>query len=99
MKHILHDWSNLTSNNFKGQSFNLLLGNGFSRRYSDRFAYDSLFDEFLKSCDSRKVEAFKVLGTNNFEDILDFLSKANALNSCFAGKDASNPLESLLTCI
>lgn len=87
MDKYLHSWADLQSTTFKGQKVDLLLGNGFSRRYSDKFAYDSLFQVFLKNCDKAKIEAFKVLGTDNFEEILDFLTKANDVNSCLTHRD------------
>ena len=55
------DWK-ILAKNFKGSD--LLLGNGFSLNFTDRFHYDSLFNEFLAKCSpeySRIFRSFKTI--------------------------------------
>lgn len=49
---------------------NLLLGNGFSIKFSQKFGYTSLFDKFIEICDPPFDKLFRVYETSNFELIL-----------------------------
>jgi len=75
----LQDW-NVLSDEFKGSD--LLLGNGFSRNFSDRFSYDSLFSEFIQNTD--QADKIKKFNTTNFESILKDLQIAKKVNDYFA---------------
>ena len=49
----------------------VLLGNGFSRRFSQAFDYDSLFNSFLNTLDLHQAAIATSFGTTNFETILE----------------------------
>ncbi len=72
-----------------GDSFNVLLGNGFSRAYNDNiFSYRSLFEsaDFSKlSNESQK--AFDVLQTTDFEKVLRSLDSSSKLLKLYAPKE------------
>lgn len=79
------DWKSLAKD--FGNS-DLLLGNGFSLNISDRFAYKSLFKEFLKKCSRKDHHIFKSFETPNFEFILEKLLHAIFVNRIFGIDDA-----------
>jgi hypothetical protein len=59
---------------------NLLLGNGFSLQFSNRFSYNSLFEIFLENCDETHHRLFTEFGTTNFELIQKYLNYALKVN-------------------
>lgn len=61
----------------------LLLGNGFSLQFSNKFSYASLFEEFLKKCDSKHKKLFQQFDTPNFESIQKHLTYALKVNTIF----------------
>lgn len=77
----VQQWEDLASD-FSGAD--LLLGNGFSIREWPAFAYDSLFHEFLTSCDPVDTAAFDQFNSSNFEFILETLARAILANRAFA---------------
>mgnify|MGYP006289482593 CR=1 FL=1 len=68
----------------------LLLGNGFSLNFSDKFHYDKLFEEFLKS--SSNSSLYRKFRTSNFELIMSELQTALKVNDYF--KIDSNNIQS-----
>jgi hypothetical protein len=74
------DWADY-SENFSGAD--LLLGNGFSRNFSAEFHYDSLFEEFLSSCELVETDRFRSFETTNFEAIQRELQSAVRINGLF----------------
>ncbi len=58
----------------------LLLGNGFSLQFSNRFSYHSLFEIFLENCDETHHRLFSEFGTTNFELIQKYLNYALKVN-------------------
>jgi len=61
----------------------LLLGNGFSISFSDRFRYDSLFELFLSGRKPKEQALLRAFETSNFESILSDLAGAIRVNSLF----------------
>ena len=59
----------------------LLLGNGFSIQFSNKFTYSSLFQIFLGNCDPVHQNLFSQFGKTNFELIQKYLSYARVVNS------------------
>lgn len=59
---------------------NLLLGNGFSLQFSNKFSYGSLFEIFLENCDETHKKLFKEFDTTNFELIQKYLNYALKVN-------------------
>lgn len=74
------DWQDYKSN-FKDA--NLLLGNGFSIKFSDSFKYTSLFDSFLSKIDPKDKAIFEQFGTSNFELIQEIILNAIKVNTIF----------------
>jgi hypothetical protein len=65
---------------------NLLLGNGFSMMFSNRYDYQSLLDQ----CDNllyEDRELFKKLGTSNFETCLNKIMDTITVNNLYGIKD------------
>jgi hypothetical protein len=77
------DWSSIAT---KFKEADLLLGNGFSLNFSDRFDYNSLFEEFLSNCSPENRHTFEHFKTSNFEFILEKLSHAREVNQIFGIK-------------
>lgn len=73
---IVH-WSQIAE---RFHNADLLLGNGFSLNITGHFRYDSLFKNFLTSCNHKEREFFKKFNTKNFELILKKLSDALFVN-------------------
>lgn len=73
----IFDWSDLAINYEKP---NLLLGNGFSLQFSDKFSYISLFNKFIENCDPVHQTLFRQFETENFEQILRHLTYAKKVN-------------------
>ncbi len=74
----IEPWENVKER-FRGAD--LLLGNGFSINISSTFSYQSLFNEFLKTCYPREKEIFAKFNTTNFEDIMKSLGDAATVNN------------------
>jgi len=77
------DWK-ILAKDFRGSD--LLLGNGFSLNFTDRFDYKSLFKKFLAKCNPKHRHIFKSFETTNFEFILEKLSYARDVNKIFGIK-------------
>ena len=74
------NWASLAKD-FEGAD--LLLGNGFSLNITGHFAYESLFEEFLKLCTPSNRRIFSSFKTNNFERIQEILIDARKVNELF----------------
>lgn len=74
------NWTSLAKD-FDGAD--LLLGNGFSLNITGHFAYESLFEEFLKLCTPSDRRIFSSFKTNNFERIQEILIDAKKVNELF----------------
>jgi hypothetical protein len=77
----IHHWTEI-ADRFRG--CDLLLGNGFSRRFTDRFGYSSLFEEFLATIREPRHASFQALGSTNFEFLLEALDEAVRVNAAFS---------------
>lgn len=62
----------------------LLLGNGFSLTFDGRFAYSSLFEDFLGRIKPQEQSVFRAFGTTNFEAILEQFSHAITVNAALS---------------
>lgn len=78
---VLHDWSELRKISFNNRSIALFLSNGFSIRYDPNLGYVNLFKNFQEKQTPENQTIFDIPKTSDFEEILDFLEKAKALNS------------------
>jgi hypothetical protein len=65
------------------QDSDILLGNGFTRNLSNRFNYDSLFEEFLTLYDTEQTNVFQEFESTNFEFILRELQTTVRVNNLF----------------
>lgn len=71
----------------------VLIGNGLSRRFSNRFAYDSLFREAMRSVEDAHAltgddqSLFTALNTKDFETVLSHLARAQVVLKAL-GKEA-----------
>lgn len=74
------DWK-ILAKDFR--ELDLLLGNGFSLNFTDRFDYKSLFKKFLAKCNPKHRHIFKSFETTNFEFILGKLLHAIFVNRIF----------------
>ena len=74
------DWTDY-SENFSHAD--LLIGNGFSQNFSNDFHYNSLFVEFLSSCEAAEAGRFRSFETTNFEAIQRELQAAVRVNGLF----------------
>jgi hypothetical protein len=74
------DWTDY-SENFSHAD--LLIGNGFSQNFSNDFRYNSLFVEFLSSCEPAEAARFRSFETTNFEAIQRELQAAVRVNGLF----------------
>lgn len=70
-------WDDI-ADDFKGAD--VLLGNGFSLRFSGLFHYNSLFEEFLQGCSPEESAVFSGFDTTNFEAIQEQLLNAKKVN-------------------
>lgn len=61
----------------------LLLGNGFSINLSSALRYDSLFDEFISTCDKNLAKIVSQFGTTNFERIQGMMEDAKKVAGLF----------------
>jgi len=59
----------------------LLLGNGFSLQFSNKFSYNSLFEIFLSNCDPTHQVLFNQFETTNFELIQKYLAYSKIVNT------------------
>src|SRR5690625_4273533 len=75
----IFDWDNVQSD--FSEPPDLLLGNGFTLQFSDKFSYSSLFENFLANCSSPFKEIFQGFETNNFELIQRQLLYAHNVNT------------------
>lgn len=75
----IFDWDNVQSN-FTGPP-DLLLGNGFTLQFSDKFSYSSLFEKFLDKCSTKDKQLFQQFKTNDFELIQKHLLYAYNVNT------------------
>lgn len=67
----------------------LLLGNGFSRACrNDLFAYDALFAAAEDQLRPRVMNAFKALGTTDFEKVMRALKETELLLKAYSPKDS-----------
>lgn len=85
----VHRWPDIAGQ-FTGAD--ILLGNGFSRRFTERFHYASLFEEFLSGLPADGQASFRALGSTNFELLLDSFAHATRVNAAF-GVRAPNVAE------
>ncbi|MFW6047441.1 MAG: DUF4917 family protein [Candidatus Woesearchaeota archaeon] len=69
----IKDWKTI-KNNYDNSS--LLLGNGFSLNFSQTLRYKSLYEGFLNICSEKAKRLFKVLETENFENVLESIDNA-----------------------
>lgn len=76
-KNNIFDWCDIAINYEKP---NLLLGNGFSLQFSDKFSYISLFNKFIENCDPVHQTLFRQFETENFEQILCYLTYAKKVH-------------------
>lgn len=58
----------------------IIIGNGFSINLCERLNYKALHDLFLKTSSNELKEIFRLLGTSNFELILDTIEKTNIIS-------------------
>ena len=72
-------WNSIVS---EFRDADLLLGNGFSRLFSQKFSYESLFETFLAGANPQAQSVFRSFGTTNFEAILEQLASAHHVNKC-----------------
>lgn len=73
----INDWKDISDGFEKAD---LILGNGFSLRFSHLFEYASLFEEFLHQCSSEDRKLFEGFGTTDFEAIQEQLLNAKKVN-------------------
>src|SRR5690554_6401112 len=69
----IKDWKTI-KNNYENSS--LLLGNGFSLNFSQTLSYKSLYEDSINTCSEKAKRLFKVLETENFENVLESIDNA-----------------------
>ena len=86
----IREWEEINDNlNFDS----IILGNGASIAISDKFNYNSLYEEAFGEDDYIITEIFEEYETTDFELILDRLFHADKVNEIFNISDSDNELE------
>jgi hypothetical protein len=82
-----------TFENYGDKFYNsdIIIGNGFSINLCERLNYKALHDLFLKTSSKELEEIFKLLGTSNFELILDTIEKTNIISQSLGVNISSLP--------
>jgi hypothetical protein len=76
----IRQWSDLKT---KHKELDLLLGNGFSINFSDKFRYGSIYERFKENCAPIYKTLFFHFDTTNFEEIMLMLTYAKRVNNIF----------------
>jgi len=85
----IREWEEINDNlNFDS----IILGNGASISISDKFNYNSLYEEAFNEQDSAITEIFETYETTDFELILDRLFHADKVNEIFSIDDPDSEL-------
>lgn len=81
----IQQWEDIAEDN---HGADILLGNGFSISLHRKFAYPSLFDQFIGTCKPSTREVFLRFATSNFEEILGEFASAQRVATAL-GEDPS----------
>lgn len=76
----VYKWTDIKD---KFESSDILLGNGFSVKISDKLAYSSLFAKFISTLEDADKLIFEAFNTHNFEEILNTIENAREVNGIF----------------
>ncbi len=78
---MLNDWNEIKE---QYENYEILIGNGFSINFDERFRYTNLFQKFIDSLKTpNEQELYQSFETSNFELIMSQLLTAKSINEKF----------------